>query len=63
MINLRERRIAARMTQTKLAELSGVSQEAISVIERGGHTPSVKTAQKLAKILGVKWTKFFEDTR
>lgn len=60
MINLRELRMAAKMTQTKLAELSGVSQEAISVIECGGRTPSVKTAQKLAKILRIKWTKFYE---
>ena len=51
------------MTQSKLSELSGVSQQAICMIERGERNPSAKTAKKLAEVLGFDWTKFFEDTK
>lgn len=63
MIDLRKRREAANMTQAKLSELSGVSQQAICMIERGERNPSAKTAKKLAAVLGFNWTKFFEDTK
>lgn len=41
-----ERR-AAGLTQTKLAELSGIRQETLSRIESGKHTPSEETLQKI----------------
>lgn len=48
---LRARRLAG-LTQTQLAEASGVMQCAISRIERGGKA-SIDTAAALAKALGI----------
>jgi transcriptional regulator with XRE-family HTH domain len=61
VVDLKKQREAANLTQQKLAELSGVSQQAICMIERGKRNPSAKVAMKLAKPLRLKWTKFFDD--
>lgn len=47
-----EARIAAGMTQTQLAEASGVDQRVISRIETGSASASIKTLGRLAKGLG-----------
>ena len=61
MVDLKKAREAAKLTQAKLGELSGVSQQAICMIERGQRNPSARMAMKLAKPLRLKWTKFFDD--
>ncbi|MFR5787820.1 MAG: helix-turn-helix transcriptional regulator [Christensenellales bacterium] len=43
------------------ARLSGVSQSHYFMIENGQRNASPKTAKKIAKILGIDWTKFFDD--
>lgn len=48
------------LTQAELAELSGIQQSMLSLIESGKRTPSVRSAQRIAAALGVEWTKFFE---
>lgn len=60
MIDLKELRKRAGMTQTTLSEKSGVSQQAISMIEHGHRNLNVQTARKLAPVLGVNWYDFFE---
>ena len=44
------------LTQSELAEKSGVPQETISRIERGRSNPTLGTLEKLAKAMGVEIT-------
>lgn len=50
--NLKAARERAHLTQRDLAKQSGVSQQAISVIEKGGRSPSEATMKLLADALG-----------
>lgn len=52
-----------KMSQCDLAKEVGLSQQAISTYENGERTPSVDTAKAIAKVLGFKWTKFFDDKK
>ena len=45
-------RRSAKMTQTKLAEISGVAQSDISRFERGQGNPTLETVGKLLAALG-----------
>lgn len=58
---LKSLRIAAGMSQYRLAQLSGVKKQTISRLEKGRHDPSWKTVQELAKGLGVEVTAFVTD--
>lgn len=46
-------RLAAGLTQEKLAERSGLSQQYLSDLERGKLNPTVVTLHELAEALGV----------
>lgn len=46
-----------------IAKLSGVTQQCWSNYEIGKRTPRPNKAQKIAKLLGFKWTKFYEDEK
>ena len=48
------------ITQERLAEMIGVSTGYIGFIEQGQRVPSVKTADKIARILKVKLSELFE---
>nr|WP_305135853.1 helix-turn-helix transcriptional regulator [uncultured Schaedlerella sp.] len=48
------------MTQTRLAELSGVSRATINYI-KGGKRCTDEVGQKIAQALGVSVTKILED--
>jgi len=50
---IRDRK-AARLTQTKLAELAGIRQETLSRIESGKQKAAVKTVEKIERILQKK---------
>ncbi|MCX6028114.1 MAG: cupin domain-containing protein [Chloroflexi bacterium] len=50
------------LSQRELAELAGLSPNAISLIERNEISPSVATLQRLAGALKVKMGYFFEGT-
>lgn len=58
---LEQRRKALGLTQTELAEKCGVSRISILRYETGLRTPSVTTAKRLASILGIPWTAFYND--
>lgn len=60
MINLRELREGAKMTQEALAQETGVIRQTISNIECGISHPSVELAKRLARVLNVYWPDFFE---
>jgi transcriptional regulator with XRE-family HTH domain len=57
---LRDLRKERQLSQRELADLSGLSPNAISLIERDEQSPSVATLQRLAAALGVKMSYFFE---
>ncbi len=56
---LRELREARGISMRSLATRSGLSANALSMIERGKASPSVSTLYKLAEALGVPITDFF----
>lgn len=58
---LRELREARSISMRTLATRSGLSANALSMIERGKTSPSVSTLYKLADALGVSITAFFES--
>jgi len=45
---------ARRMSQRQLAQRSGIDHSSISRLSRGGRTPSLQTAERLARALGVE---------
>jgi transcriptional regulator with XRE-family HTH domain len=56
---LKELRTERGMSMRSLAKASGLSTNALSMIERGRTSPSVSTLYKLAEALGVPITAFF----
>ena len=50
---LHDHRAALGFTQTKLADLSGVTRQMISFVEQGKRIPTVDTLSKIAQALGV----------
>lgn len=56
---LRQLREGQGMSMRALAQRSGLSANALSMIERGRASPSVSTLTKLAAALGVSVTEFF----
>ncbi|HEX5270553.1 MAG TPA: helix-turn-helix transcriptional regulator [Gemmataceae bacterium] len=51
-------REAAGISQYRLAQLSGITKQTISNLERGETSPSWETVQLLAKALGVSCEEF-----
>lgn len=49
------------LSQEKLAKMCNVTQMTISNVESGRRRPSPELAKKLAKILKIKWTKFYDE--
>ncbi len=58
-LRLKELRAARGMSMRSLAAKSGLSANAVSMIERGKTSPSVSTLYKLADALGIPITGFF----
>ena len=52
-----------RLSQSELAELTGLTQTGISKLELGGCDPSAKTMIKLTEILGLKDELFPPEAR
>lgn len=50
--NVRKARLAKGLTQEKLAELSGLTQQYISELENGKQNPTVITLYELGQQLG-----------
>ena len=58
---LRHIREMTGMSQEDLAEEVGLTQVMVSYIENGTRRPSVETAKRIAKVLNIDWTEFFND--
>nr|WP_244925806.1 helix-turn-helix transcriptional regulator [Enterococcus xiangfangensis] len=48
-------------TQESIAEKVGIAKTTYSSYEQGHRRPSITTAKKLAVVLGVPWTIFFDN--
>ena len=59
--NIRELRTSESLSLRALAGLSGLSTNAISLIERGDNSPTVSSLRCLANALRVPVTAFFEE--
>lgn len=59
-MNLKDMRKQNDLTQEQLAEKCNVQRTTITMIETGENKPSVELAKKLAEVLNVDWTVFFE---
>lgn len=57
---IKEARKNRRLTQEDLAEIVGLSVNYIGYIEQGKKVPSIKTADKIARALGLKLSNLFE---
>ena len=51
---LKDRRVALKVTQEYLAELSGVGLRTLKAIESGKGNPTFETMNKLAEVLGME---------
>jgi len=58
---LRQLRESEQISMRELARRSGLSANALSMIERGRVSPSVSTLYKVAEALGVSITRFFGE--
>lgn len=61
MINLKEVRKSKGLTQEELAAKCDVQRTTVTMIETGENLPSVQLAKKLAEVLDVDWTEFFNE--
>ena len=52
--NLRQLRAKSKLSQEKLSEMTGISQQCICNIETEKVNPSIETMLKIANALGVK---------
>lgn len=60
MVDLQKERMSKGLTQEQLASEVGVVRQTICEIERGKNKPSVKVAKKIAEVLDLDWTNFFD---
>ena len=58
---VRKFRLSARLSQEKLAELSGVHRNYIGGIERAEKNPTIITINKISKALGLPMSKLLKD--
>lgn len=58
---LKQIRMQKKQTQEEISIKTGLSRASYSNIEIGVRRPSVKTAKKIASVLGFDWTRFYED--
>ena len=49
------------ITSAELAKKVNVRERTIKAYERGERQPSIKVAKRLASVLGVDWTRFYDD--
>jgi DNA-binding XRE family transcriptional regulator len=60
--HLRERRFELGLTQREVAAAAGTSHTAISRLEKGFHTPSLATLQRIAAVLDEELLVCFQRT-
>lgn len=58
---LRKKRMDAHLSEAETARRAGIAQPFYHNIEMGTKNPSVRTAKKIAAVLGFNWGAFFPD--
>ena len=58
---MKEKRKELGLTQVQLSAKANVSIRSMSHAELGQRDPEVPIAKRLASVLGVHWTKFYEE--
>lgn len=48
------------LTQVEVSNQAGIARTTYAMIEQGNRTPSVNVAKRIASVLNVDWTNFFE---
>ncbi len=51
----------AGLSQSQIADMIGVSQPTYWEYERGKSTPRIDKAKKIASVLDLSWTRFYDD--
>ena len=59
---IKEHRARLNMSQSELAEMTGVRRETIIRLEKGQYNPSLKLAMDIAKIFGTTVEEIFTVT-
>ena len=62
LTKIKEHRARLNMSQSELAELTGVRRETIIRLEKGQYNPSLKLAMDIAKLFGTTVEKIFTFT-
>ena len=60
-LNIKAERIRKGLTQFELAELIGISESSMSLIERAKQTPSVFVVWDISKVLKLDIKEIFKD--
>jgi len=60
---VRKRRMAANMSQEKLAERAGLHPTYVSMVERGARNATLDVAARIAKALKVELPKLIEEAQ
>jgi transcriptional regulator with XRE-family HTH domain len=60
-IAVRNRRVAAGLSQEKLAERAGLHPTYVSMVERGVRKPTLEVSARIAKALKVSFPKLVEE--
>ena len=58
---VKEARLAKSLTQGQVAGAAGISESYFCQIETGQRTPRPETAKSIATVIGVDWTRFYEE--
>ena len=58
--SLKKKRQTEKKTMKEIASAAGISESYYCLIENGERIPPVKTAKKIAEVLGIDWTRFYE---
>lgn len=61
--NIKKYRLSKNLTQEKFSEISGISSDYLSEIERGKRIPSLKRLLLIAEALEVELYKLFIDEK
>ncbi|MBA4535144.1 helix-turn-helix transcriptional regulator [Brevibacillus halotolerans] len=56
-----KKRVELNFTQEQVANRADIARTTYAMIEQENRTPSVNVAKKIARVLGVEWTIFFEE--
>lgn len=62
LTKIKEHRARLNMSQSELAELTGVRRETIIRLEKGQYNPSLKLAMDIAKLFGTTVEEIFTFT-